>query len=289
MHALLVMNPAAGGSTQHRLEQLERAAATLGCALDIAMPESPAAADQIVRDALDGRCDRILVAGGDGTINRVASTLAGTDVPLAIIPTGTVNVLARELRIPLDPVKALKVALTGRTRRIDIGTANDRAFLLMAGLGFDAQVVSQYIPRVKELFGSLAYITTGLQVLTRYKPSLFLLEADGNAFSVPAWLIVVGNASYYGYQFAITPRAQLDDGMLDVCLFAEHTSLDRLMQVSAFLAGQHLKHPNVSYFRVRRLKVLADPPVHLQLDGDPVGMSPVDIGIRPAALQIVCA
>jgi diacylglycerol kinase family enzyme len=133
----------------------------------------------------------------------VIAGLAGSEVPLGIIPLGTVNVLAREFGIPLNPTQALKVALEGSVRRIDLGMANGQPFALMAGLGFDAQVVSAVVPRLKELFGPVAYVTAGLRVLTRYKPSRFHFTADGMEFDLPAWLVVVGNASYYAYQLAI--------------------------------------------------------------------------------------
>jgi YegS/Rv2252/BmrU family lipid kinase len=287
MRALLVMNPMAGESSPELADLLRQVAARHDCQLTLALPASPEELYTVVRHAVADGDTRIFCAGGDGTIHHVVAALRDTDTPLAIIPTGTVNVLARELHIPLDPLDAMRVALAGRTRRVDVGMANGRPFMVMAGLGFDAEVITEVLPRLKELFGPLAYVTIGLQVLARYKPSQFRLEMDELCLSLPAWLIVVGNASYYAYELNIAPDARMDDGLLDVCIFAEHGAFERLTQIGALFAGQHTKQANVRYFRTRHLRIDAAPPVHVQLDGDAMGSSPVDISVLPSALTVV--
>jgi diacylglycerol kinase family enzyme len=100
-------------------------------------------------------------------------------------------------------------------------------------------------------------------------------------------VIVVGNASYYAYEVPMNPDARMDDGMLDLCIFAEEHALDRLSQIGAVFTGQHLKHARVSRLRAKHVHIEADPPIHLQLDGDPAGASPVEISVLPSALHIV--
>ena len=287
MHALLIANMTAGSNSPNRLELLRHAARMLGHTLDIVLPDTATATAAVAADAAAQGYTRVLCAGGDGTINQVAAGLANSELPLGIIPLGTANVLARELRLPLDPAQALRVAFSGQIQRIDLGMANGQPFTLMAGLGFDAQVVAEVVPRVKAQFGPLAYISAGLQVMTRYRPSMFHIEMNGIAFSIPAWLVVIGNASYYAYQFTIAPTARLDDGLLDVCIFAERRVLDRLMQIIAVFARQHVRLADVVSFRATAVRIDADPPVHVQLDGDAAGFSPVEINVRPAALQVV--
>jgi YegS/Rv2252/BmrU family lipid kinase len=222
------MNLTAGSNSPSRLDQLYQTAKKIGYSLDIEVPRTPDEMSNVVTNAVKAGYDRVLCSGGDGTINRVVSILASTSVPLGIIPCGTMNILARELRIPLDPIQALQVALHGTIRSIDIGMANHQPFTLMAGLGFDAQVVSEIVPHLKGIFGSLSYIATGLQVITRYKRSLFHLDVDGNRFTIPAWLVVIANASYYGYEISLSPDARIDDGYLDLCIFAERNAFDRI-------------------------------------------------------------
>jgi YegS/Rv2252/BmrU family lipid kinase len=281
------MNMSAGSSSRHRADLLQETAQRLGHTLDLALPQTPDETTAAVRHAVASGYERVLCAGGDGTLNLVASALLDTDCPLAIIPTGTANLLARELNIPLDPEQALRVAFAGPVRYLDVGMANGQPFLLMAGLGFDAQVVSEIVPHFKDYFGPLAYITAGLQVLARYKPSQFHLEVGGNQLVLPAWLVVVGNASHYGYELSLSPTARMDDGLLDVCIFAEHSAFDRLSQIGAVFAGLHEKHPNVRSFQTSHLTITAEPRVQLQLDGDLVGQSPVEIGMRASALPVV--
>lgn len=287
IRVLLIANPKAGMSSRTQVELTAWMARLAGHTLAIEAPES---AEDTVKVALRGAAegyDRILAAGGDGTINRVVSALAETEVPLGIIPIGTVNVLARELGIPLDPVKALQIGLGDRIRSVDLGTANGQYFALMAGMGFDAKVVSEIVPRLKELFGSLAYVTAGLQTLARYKCSQFYLTFEGRTIRVPAWMLVVCNAGYYTYQLSIASGARMDDGLLDVIVFGEQNALDRLTQIGAVFIGQHVKHPNIRYFQTAALSVSAEPPVRLQLDGDTVGVSPVEIDIRRRALRVM--
>ncbi|HEX2948030.1 MAG TPA: diacylglycerol kinase family protein [Armatimonadota bacterium] len=287
MRTLLVINPTAGSNSKGCADLFRDTARKIGHRLDIAIPTSSVETERIVRQAVRARYDRILCSGGDGTINRVAAILTNTQIPLGIIPCGTINVLARELRIPLDPLQALRVALQGPVRSIDVGLANQQPFTLMAGFGFDAQVVAEIVPHLKGIFGSLTYIATGLQVITRYKRSLFHLDIDGRLLSIPAWLVVVANASYYGYEISLSPEARIDDGYLDLCIFAEHNAFDRLMQIGAVFTRQQYKHANITYIRARSVRVNADPPVQMQLDGDPAGVSPVDITVAPSALQVV--
>lgn len=288
MRALFILNPAAGGGRFARqITELELSARMHGHAIDVVTPTSADETICAARAGLTGGYDRILVGGGDGTVNGVATVLAGTKMPLGILPLGTVNVLARALGIPLDPQQALLVALGHTERRIDVGTANGQPFLLMGGLGFDGQVIAEVTLRQKELFGPLAYIAAGLQVLTRHKPSDFHIEAPGRAaVDVPAWLVIVANAGLYAYDLSITPEAQMDDGLLDICLFAERNVLDRLTELGAVLTGLHSLHPNVTLFRASRLHITASPNVPLQLDGDPAGISPVTFAVQPGALRV---
>jgi YegS/Rv2252/BmrU family lipid kinase len=287
MRILLVMNTTAGGAAETRVSITDVARMLAGHTLEVARADSPAATETAVRAAVAAGVDRVLVGGGDGTIHAVLPALVGSATALGILPVGTVNVLARELQIPLDLESALRIALDGTPRRIDLGCADGRPFALMAGLGFDARVVADTVPRLKELFGAVAYVTTGLQALAVYRSSQFHVTMDDLDATFPAWLMIVGNATFYAYELSLSPDARIDDGLLDVCIFAETSALDRLTQLFATFVGLHPLHPNVSIFRTHRLHVTAEPPVCVQLDGDVAGTSPVEIGILPGALTVM--
>ncbi len=287
MRILLILNPNAGSTATSRVAIQDLAAALVGHTLEVALPENGAQAEDAARSAVGQGYERILVGGGDGTVNSVLPALAGSETALGILPVGTVNVLAREFRIPLELDGALKVALHGTPRRVDLGQANGHPFALMAGLGYDARVVADVVPELKKLIGPFAYVTAGLQALAVHKSSQFHIEMDDLSVQVPAWLMIVGNAAYYTYELSLSPDARMDDGMLDVCIFAEQTALDRLTQLFAAAVGLHAQHPNVTIFRTSSLRITAEPRVQLQLDGDPAGTTPVEISVLPGALTVM--
>lgn len=289
--ALLVANPNAGrirgAAGLARIEQLLRAA---GLDVELVAAEGPGQVADAVAAILRGvrsADTRVVVAGGDGTIRSVLPALQGTGIPLAILPAGSVNVLARELGIPRSLEASAAVAATGDVRQIDLGLANGSPFTLMAGLGFDAAVVHSVAQSVKNVIGSFAYVAKGLQLLARHPPSIFRITADGSALEATAWLAVAANASRYTYSWHLSPDARIDDGWLDLCLFQASSPAEGLMQAAAALAGRHSSHPGVSHLRARKLVFECEPPVALQLDGDPAGHSPVTVEVAPGALRVV--
>lgn len=289
--AFLVTNPSAGRvRDEASAAGIERRLRAAGFGVELVPSEE--------RDAIAGRLAgmlrgarpeeaRIVAAGGDGTIHTVLPAVRDTRIPLVILPVGSVNVLARELGIPLSLGAAVEVAAAGALRQVDLGLANGTPFALMAGLGFDAAVVHSVGRRMKNAIGSFAYVAKGLQVLARHKPSAFRIAADGDVFEASSWLAVVANASRYTYRWRLSPQARIDDGWLDLCVFRARTAAERLRQVVAALAGSHACHPGVQHVRARRLEFACDPPVALQLDGDAAGHSPVRVEIAAGGLTVV--
>jgi len=291
VRAFLVTNPRAGRVRgEADLARIQRRLAAAGFDVEPVPSEE--------RDGIAGRLaemlrgarpeeTRVVAAGGDGTIHLVLPALRGTSIPLAILPVGSVNVLARELGIPLSLGAAVEVAASGELRQVDLGLANGSPFALMAGLGFDAAVVHSVAQRVKNVIGSFAYVAKGVQLLARHTPSTFRVETDGEVFEAKAWLAVVANASRYTYRWRLSPQARIDDGWLDLCLFQASSPAEGLRQAAAVLAGRHASHPGVRHIRARSLKFACSPPVAVQLDGDPAGHSPVAIEVSPGALTVV--
>src|SRR5258705_8027458 len=188
-----------------------------GVAVTPRVPAVPAAATRLTAAALEARVDLIIIHGGDGTVNEAMQVLVGTSTPLAVWPGGTSNVLARELDLPggIDLLAAVFAA--GRTRRVSVGRAGERYFLLMAGVGLDADVVRAIHPGLKRLTGEGAYWMAGLRQLTDWHPVHFLLETDAGQHS--ATFAVVANAASYGGGLRFAPEARMDDDLLDVRLF----------------------------------------------------------------------
>jgi YegS/Rv2252/BmrU family lipid kinase len=290
MKALLVANPNAGGiggeAGAVRLAQRLQEAG-------LAVHPIPAGVIGEVDDALRQAIQRepkghvrVVVAGGDGTIHAALPVVVEAGVPLAILPVGSVNVLARELGIPRQLDAAIAVARDGMPRRVDVGLANGRPFALMAGIGFDAAVVRSVARPVKRLVGSFAYVASGLRLFVGYRPGRFLIFADGRQIEAQAWLAVVANAARYTYGWRIAP-ARIDDGWLDLCLFRGESAAERIGQVISVLRGRHSTHPGVEHLRARQFRFECEPPAPLQLDGDPAGTTPVEVHILRSALTVL--
>jgi len=148
-------------------------------------------------------------------------------------------------------------------------------------------VVRRVGPQIKDRLGAFGYVVTGLRVLAEYRPvAVRLLTPEGEA-EVSAWVVVVGNAATYALYWHLTPDASIEDGWLDACVFAESDLAGSLGQLAGALSGHHLEHPGVHYLRTRQIRIEADPPVSVQLDGDPAGSTPVEITIRPSALSVI--
>ncbi|MDH4179445.1 MAG: diacylglycerol kinase family protein, partial [Armatimonadota bacterium] len=239
MRALMVANPhAAGGRGRVSLDQIRRRLSAAGLDAQLVEAAGHAEVAPALGDALRHESPeqvRVIVAGGDGTINAALPALIGTSFPMAVLPVGSVNVLAREMGIPPAIEEAIAVAAGGRLRRIDLGAADGRPFALMAGLGFDAAVVHSVAPEVKNLVGSFAYVARGLSLLARYRRSRFHITTDQGGFEADAWLAVVANASRYTYRWRLAPDARIDDGYLDLCLFQSQSAAETTGQVIAAL------------------------------------------------------
>ncbi len=243
----------------------------------------------MARQAVEKGAKLIIAAGGDGTINEIVSGMAGSSAVLGIIPLGTVNVLARELGIPLKIEKAIKTILDGRVRKIDLGIANSRCFTLMAGFGFDAAVVANVVQPLKDLIGPTAYILKGLETLARYNATKFTLEMPDNRYCGWAYVVVVANSPTYAYKLKIAPYGSHDDGLLDVLVFEQPVTLKLgfLRQIFEMLIQRHVYDKNVLYFKTTSVIVRSEPDTLVQFDGDPFGKTPVAISISPKALPVI--
>jgi len=288
-HGLLVVNPASGqGRARRGADRVAGWLDEFGLHVEVVTTRSPEDATALgQRAAAGGGWERVVVCGGDGTVSSLAAGLVGSAVPMAVIPAGTANCLARELEIPRSLREACRVAATGGLRRIDVGLANGRPFALMAGVGFDGEVVRRIGPQVKDLLGAFGYVVTGLRVLAEFRPARMTLATQEGQAELSAWLVVVSNAATYAHYWHLTPEASFEDGWLDVCVFAESDLPGSLGQLAGALSGHHLEHPQVRHLRTREIRIEADPTVSVQLDGDPAGATPVAITIRPRALSVI--
>lgn len=257
-------------------------------------------AQRVAAGAADAGYDRIIVAGGDGTLNEVINGIANSPISVGIVPLGTGNVLACELGLKTGDVDgALDVVAQGKVREFDLGEAlpygpagptQGRRFLLMAGFGFDAEVVRTVPPRAKGMFGRMAYAPTLIRESVRYRPSIFrIVLANQTALSIAAYNVVVCNCATYAPNLQIAPDARPGDGLLDVLIFESRPAMKLrfLGWLSASLITRWAADPCAIHHRAKQVRIDSDPPVKMQLDGDVRGETGVDIRVLPNALQLI--
>jgi YegS/Rv2252/BmrU family lipid kinase len=284
---MLVFNPSAG-----QAEALERelaAAASVwrdaGWQLRLEPTRAPDDGLRLARLAAEQGYDLVVAAGGDGTINEVINGLAGTDTALAPLPLGTMNVWARELRLPLQPRVAAEAMLAWRAHPIDLGRAGERYFLLMAGIGFDAAITADVRPAEKRRLGALAYVISGVRQALRVRGARARLILDGRPLRRRVLQVVVGNTQLYGGLVKITQHASIDDGLLDICVIKGDNGLSAVRRVIAIIGRRQSQDPKIEYYRARSVQIVARPSLPVQVDGDPLGRTPMAFEIAPAALQ----
>jgi diacylglycerol kinase (ATP) len=254
-------------------------------------------ARQLAAQSVRNGFKTIIAAGGDGTANEVINGIA--DVPgglaaarLGILPLGTVNVFARELKIPIDPARAWKILQQGKERKIDLGRAEfsgangpeRRCFMQLAGAGLDSRAIELTDWRVKKKVGPLAYVWAGLKALREPHP---IVTTEAGASRLPGEWVAIGNGRYYGGSFAIFPRAKLDDGLLDVCVFPQVSLASAPALIAGFLFGCLPSLGRVKSITASKVTLTASAPVQLQLDGENVGCLPATLFIEPKALRVI--
>ncbi len=237
------------------------------------------------RQAVKDGADLVLACGGDGTVTAAAAALAGTGIPLAVIPFGTGNLLARNLGLPIDLGEALTVALTGRDRQLDVGRANGSLFLTMAGLGLDAKMLDGASEPVKKRFGWVAYVGSALRHL-RDRPMRITLRTDGDPpLRRRASGVIAGNVGALQGGLPLLPDARPDDGQLDLVVLTAR-GLGSWLRVAAHVV---LRRPGGTDLVLRRtfreLRVETGHAQLWELDGEVMGRTrQLVITVGPEAL-----
>lgn len=250
--------------------------------------EAPGQAEKYVRQCCDGSVDAVIVAGGDGTINEVINGIRGKNIPIGILPFGDRNVLARELRIPLNLIQAAERLSKRQVRHIDLGTINGRLFALMASCGYDAHAVRMMDKRLKRIIHRYAYVWAGIKDFAGYRPPFVEIRIEPDSRIVSGSLVIVTNTRFYGGSHQIAPFAEIDDGWLDVCVYHGRTQIGLVHFALHVMSKRHLSLKNVSYHKAKRISLYASCANSIQIDGDFYGESPAEIGIEPGALRVFC-
>ena len=279
----MIANPVSGGDARPLIYRAVDWFRQQGVEVDMMLTEDRGDARRLAAAAKVQNYDRMVVAGGDGTLNEVINGLAPSSLPIAFLPLGTTNVFAIEAGLPKAHEDACHVALAGIPRPVCLGQVDDTRFLLMASAGLDADAVHTVDQTVKRRHGKLAYIVSALNCLRRGPLPVFEVS-DEQGVRHRACQFLAGNGRYYGGRFSITRDASLFKPRLDICLVAPMSRPRYLLTVFGLMLGG--TPPGVVRFAGKRLQLHGDG-IPLQLDGDACGHLPCTVTVTEDEVQIV--
>jgi len=280
---VVILNPAARGERAQRLHD-RIAALTQGAVLHSTSRSGEA--ESLARAAASEGYKVIVAAGGDGTVNEVVNGIAGTDAALGLLPLGTMNVFAAELQVPgSDLDRCWQIIRDGKTRRVDLPSANGQHFVQLAGVGLDAQAVRETSRAFKRNFGPLSYLISAAQIAARVPPRL-LIESE-HAVTEEGSFVLVGNGRFYGGPFPFFKQAVIDDGHFDVLVFKRLNYLQMIRYLQDVIFSSEITSPDVEYFQTTSLRVSSEEEVPVEVDGELVGNCPVEFKIRKRGLRVL--
>jgi YegS/Rv2252/BmrU family lipid kinase len=288
--AVIITNPISGVFPHHQTDHahLVNLLQEQGWQVEVWPTRGQGDASALARQAVEQQIRVVIAAGGDGTINEVIQGLAGSETALGVLPTGTVNVWAREMGLPSDSAKVSAILTQGRTRQIDLGRVNERYFLLMVGVGLDGEVAHAVERRSLKRLGVLGYALAALWFGPAYVGFPVTLKIDGAAPERSRTLqIVVGNTRLYAGACKFTWLARCDDGLLDLCVVRQRGLWGRLLMVRDLVLRREPRRLWVDYSTFQTLEIETPHPVALQIDGDHAGYTPATFTVVPGALKVI--
>jgi YegS/Rv2252/BmrU family lipid kinase len=282
---LVIYNPVAGRRRRRFLSRVLEALERRGLSVRLEPTKKRGDAESLARGAKASGADRLVVAGGDGTINESLNGLEGPMPPLAIVPLGTANVLAHELGLGRRAEAVAAAIAEGQPRAVTLGLVNGRRFSMMAGVGFDAHVVRDVDPNLKRLIGKGAYALETLRQLFVFAPRFYDVTIDGAKRRAAS--VIVCNGHYYGGKFVAAPTARLDAPEFQVVLFERAGRLATLRYALALALNRLPKTAGVAILPARTVEIAGPAGEPVQADGDIVARLPARFDAIPEAARLV--
>ncbi|MGE0815609.1 MAG: diacylglycerol kinase family protein [Vicinamibacterales bacterium] len=290
--AVVVINPISGtgracpgGAAE--VELARRTLAGAGFEPDVVVTHGPGHATAIAREAAARGAAVVVSWGGDGTMNEVARALAFGATALALVPAGSGNGLARDLGVPLDPARALAIAVSGPRRRIDVGDVNGQYFFNVAGVGLDARIARAFAARSGRR-GRLGYLRVGVSAVLGYRARPYDVRWDGGEASPRALFIALANSRQYGSHGCIAPSAVLDDGRLDLVIVGEQPLVRLVRRLPAFFLGRLGPAADLRMETFTEASIAGHSAGELHLDGEPhVFEGHLRARVHPRALDVI--
>src|SRR5436309_12152770 len=280
---LIILNPAAHSERAQRkrahVESLAR-----DCV--VCATTRTGEAELMARRGVEEGFEKIVAAGGDGTINEVVNGLAGASVTLGLLPIGTMNVFATELGLPVHDLELCwSIVKSNSTRSVDLPKANQKFFVQLAGVGLDAQVVKKTSSQLKRNLRPLSYVISAAQIAARQPPRLLIQSEDASIEE--GSFVLVGNGRLYGGPLPFFKHAVIDDGLLDVIVFKRLGYLEIIKYLQDVVFSSDIRVSEIEYFQTSRLRVESEQSVPVEVDADLVGNCPVECSLHERSLRVL--
>ncbi len=285
---LFIINPISGGTTKKVIiDAIESNIDADKFDWELSFTTHRGHAGELASVAAKQHYSIVVATGGDGTVNEIASALINTETALAIIPCGSGNGLARHLHIPLQYTKAVELINRSDVKAIDYGTINDKPFFCTCGMGFDAYISAKFDKSLKR--GPLAYVENAVREIINFKPEKYtLIDNDGKEVEYTAFCITAANASQYGNNAYIAPKASMEDGLIDVTIVEPFNFAEAPILAIQFLNGMLPNKGNIKMFQTPKLTIRRENSGFLHRDGEPFeGGKEITIEAHPHKLNVV--
>lgn len=286
-HITFIVNPISGSHHKDDIPQMIAEGIDPNrFEVDIRFTEYSGHAAQIAHESVENKVNIVVAVGGDGTVNEVARSLTHSDTALGIIPSGSGNGLARHLCIPMNIRKAISIINRCQIETFDYGVVNDIPFFCTCGMGFDAFISLKFAEAGKR--GPITYVENVLMEGLKYKPETYEVEDQTGTHRYKAFLIACANASQYGNNAYIAPKASMKDGMMDVIIMEPFTAMEA-PQISFDLFNKTLgNNSKIKAFQAKSIRIHRSAPGAIHYDGDPILTNQdVEVHIEPLGIKIV--
>lgn len=290
MKHLFIINPTAGkGKNLSLIPIIEKMLEVKKEDYYIEVTKGVGHATEIVKHYVKNDDYRVYSVGGDGTLNEVLNGIVGSNSTLAVIPSGTGNDFSRNIYENGDVLISLEQAINGKDVFLDLARVNDRYFINIASVGFDAEVAynTANFKKLPFVGGSLAYIFGIIETVFKYKSVHLNITIDDKKLNIKSLLAAIANGKCYGGGILMTPDAILDDGMFDICIIEEVNKLKILRLFPKAIKGKHSSIKEVSFYRGRKVKINCNEEVSLNIDGEILRVREVEFEIIPKGIKVV--
>lgn len=296
MKICIIFNPKSGESHKffqvRPLMDIVGTFSEYGYSITIKTTSCAGEATTLASESIEHGYTHIIACGGDGTINEVINAIAETPAVLGIIPMGTENVLAKALEIPMEISDACRHFINADEKSMDLGIANGRYFIMMSGIGFDARIISEMEPELKNLLGSLSYLLKGVAALitndekNQFKVKIKLLDKNED-YEYTSYFIAAANIANYSGTVCIAPQAVTNDGKLNIIVFPPNQNIaETAFQIFQTFTQTHLDDGLIPCLASGHFIIETEPPVYYQIDGELAGKTPIEYEVKHKGIKL---